>query len=273
MRVDAHQHFWRYTPEAYPWIGPEALRQDYLPEDLKPLLGAAGFDGTVVVQARSTWDENRWLLSLADEHPFIKGVVGWADLLVPDLEERLAPSVARDKFCGVRCGIVPTDHDPDRPHPDFLRGVGSLTEAGLTFDLLIRPPQLPLARALVQAAPGQRFVLDHIAKPRVKEQVVEPWATEIRALAALPNVACKVSGMVTEADRSVWKLDDFTPYLDVVFDAFGPDRLMIGSDWPVCRQAASYKLTMGVVLAYIASLSEDEKSAVLGDTARRWYSL
>jgi L-fuconolactonase len=273
MRIDAHQHFWRYDAEAYPWIGTDVLSQDYLPQDLEPLLRATGFDGTVVVQARSTWDENCWLLSLADDYPFIKGVVGWADLSAPDLEARLAPFVDHPKFCGVRCGIMPAADDPDRPHPDFVRGIGSLTAAGLTFDLLVRPPQLPLARALVEVAPDQRFILDHVAKPRIKEQILEPWATEIRELAALPNVACKVSGMVTEADREAWRQRDFHPYLDVVFDAFGADRLMIGSDWPVCRQAASYQFTMGVVPAYVAPLSAEEKAAVLGDTAQRWYNL
>ncbi|MGC9350073.1 MAG: amidohydrolase family protein, partial [Anaerolineae bacterium] len=138
MRIDAHQHFWRYGPDAYPWISTDVLRQDYLPDDLQPLLTAVGFDGSVVVQARSTWEENRWLLSLADEHPFIKGVVGWADLLASDLGERLASYASHPKFSGVRCGIVPTEDDPDQAHPDFLLGIRSLTNAGLTFDLLIR---------------------------------------------------------------------------------------------------------------------------------------
>lgn len=273
MRIDAHQHFWRYDPEAYRWIGTEVLKQDYLPDDLAPLLAAAGFDGTVTVQARSTWGENLWLLALANRHDFIRGVVGWADLTAPDLASRLEQVAVHAKFCGVRCGIRPSLDDPDTPHPDFLLGIAVLTGAGLTFDLLIRPPQLLMATALVAAAPAQRFILDHVAKPTIKTGELEPWASGIRELAARPNVACKVSGMVTEADREHWRPGDFTPYLDVVFEAFGSDRLMIGSDWPVCRQAADYRHTMGIVESYIAGFSASEKDAVLGGTAAVWYGL
>lgn len=271
MKIDAHQHFWRYDPVAYPWIRTDVLRHTYLPADLRPQLDAAGFDGTVAVQARSTWEETAWLLDLADEHSWIAGVVGWADVANPQLPQQLEAHADRPRLCGIRCGI---QSSPDGgPSGAFLTGIAVLTDADLTFDLSVRPPQLPLATRLVQATPHQRFILDHIAKPLIKDRAVAPWEADIRELAAHPNVACKVSGMVTEADRAAWQPADFAPYLDVVLDAFGADRLMIGSDWPVCRQAAEYGEAMGVVEAYLGALSADEQSAVLGGTAIEWYGL
>jgi L-fuconolactonase len=273
MRIDAHQHFWIYDPAAYDWIQTEILKQDYLPVDLKPQREAAGFDGTVAVQARSTWEDALWLLELADAYPWIAGVVGWADLAVPDLSERLVPLVAHPKFRGVRGSILSDPQTPEAPRADFLRGLRTLAAANLTFDLLIRPAQLPLACRVVEVVPEQRFVLDHIANPAIAEGEMEPWATELRRLAAYPNVACKVSGMVTRADHAGWEVSDFTPYLDTVFGAFGPERLLIGSDWPVCRQAAEYEVTMGIVQSYVEVLSRTEQAAVLGESAARWYSL
>ena len=273
MRIDAHQHFWSYDPAAYGWIQTEILKQDYLPLDLKPQLEVAGFDGTVAVQARSTWEDASWLLELADQYSWIAGVVGGADLAVPDLSERLAPLAAHPKFRGVR-GLILTDPwTPEVPRADFLRGLRELAAANLTFDLLIRPAQLSLACRVVEAVPEQRFVLDHIANPAIAEREMEPWAAGIRRLASYPNVACKVSGMVTRADHTDWEVDDFTPYLDTVFAAFGPDRLLIGSDWPVCRQAAEYDVTMGIVQSYVGALSKTEQAAVLGESAVRWYAL
>lgn len=273
MRIDAHQHFWRYDPTAYPWIQPKVLKQDYVPEDLAPIIDAAGFDGTVAVQARSAWEENTWLLSLAERHAYIQGVVGWADVLAPDFPDRLATFAAYPKFCGVRCEIIASRDDPDMPHPDFVAGLAVLADADLAFDLLIRPPQLKLARNLVAMLPNQRFIVDHLAKPPIATQVLEPWATDIQELARLPNVACKVSGMVTEADPETWRTGDFVPYLDVVFAAFGFDRCMIGSDWPVCRQVAAYQYAIQIVLNYLAPFSAEERAAVLGTTAQRWYRL
>lgn len=273
MRIDAHQHFWCYDPDAYPWIRTDVLKQDHLPVDLRPQLDAAGVDGTVVVQARSTWEETRWLLELADRFPWIVGVVGWANLTAPDLSARLASLGSERRLVGIRCAI---DHDvaaDDTPSSDFLAGIATLTAEVLTFDLLIRPPQLPLARNLVAAAPDQRFIVDHIAKPPIRDQVLEPWATGIRQLAAFPNVACKLSGMVTEANPRAWQPADFVPYLDIVLEAFGPERLMIGSDWPVCRQAAEYAETLDVVQTYVARLSSDEQAAILGMSAMRWYRI
>jgi L-fuconolactonase len=273
VHIDAHQHFWRYTRAAYRWIPDGILAQDYLPADLKPLLEASGFDGTVAVQARSTWEETRWLLALADAHPWIVGVVGWADLCAADVTEQLAYFDAHPAFCGVRCGLEAAPAAPDVPRADFIEGITALTAADLAFDLLIRPSELPLARRLAEATPDQRFILNHIAKPPIKDRVVMPWATDIRALAAHPNVACKVSGMVTEANPDGWQVADFASYLDIVFEAFGPERLMIGSDWPVSLQAAPYETTMRIVENYIEHLSERDRAAVLGDTASEWYRL
>jgi len=273
MRLDAHQHFWRYEAEAYPWISTEVLKRTYMPQDRKPRLDAAGFDGTVAVQARSTWEETRWLLELSDRFPWIVGVVGWADLVAPDVAQRLAVFAGNPRLCGIRCAIQAEPGTPDVPSGAFLRGIAALTAVDLAFDLLVRPPQLPLACRLAEAAPDQRFILDHIAKPLIKDQVMEPWATDIRKLAAYPNVACKVSGMVTEADRDAWRVSDFRPYLDVVFEAFGAHRLMIGSDWPVCLQAADCTGVMEIVRGHIGGLSPDEQAAVLGETAERWYGI
>jgi len=273
MRLDAHQHFWRYEAEAYPWISTDVLKRTYMPRDLKPHLDAAGFDGTVAVQARSTWEETRWLLELSDRFPWIIGVVGWADLAAPDVAQRLAVFADNFKLCGLRCGIQVAPGTSDVPSEAFLRGIAALTAADLAFDLLVRPPQLPLACRLAEAAPDQRFILDHIAKPSIRDQVMEPWVTGIRKLAAYPNVTCKVSGMITEADRDAWRASDFKPYLDVVFEAFGVHRLMIGSDWPVCLQAADYKGAMEIVQRHIGASSPDEQAAVLGGTALRWYGI
>lgn len=273
MRIDAHQHFWRYEAAAYPWIRTPVLKQDYLPPDLRPQLDATGVDGTVAVQARATWAETIWLLELSARFPWIRGVVGWADLTAPDLLDHLAPLKDASRLSGIRCGIVANPDDATRPSRAFLTSLSVLTELHLAFDLLLRPPQLTLARNTVAAAPEQRFVLDHIAKPLIKDQVMVPWATEIRALAAHPNVACKLSGMVTEADHLAWRRQDFVPYLDIVLEAFGPDRLMIGSDWPVCRQAADYGRVLSIVQDYAATLSPSERDAILGGTAIQWYRL
>ncbi len=273
MRIDAHQHFWTYDPMAYGWIQTEVLKQDYLPADLWPQLEAIGFDATIAVQARSTWQDATWLLELSDQHPWIVGVVGWADLVVPDLSARLARLTPHPKFRGIRSSILTDPRVPEAPRADFVQGLRTLTALNLTFDILIRPAQLPLACRLVEAVPDQRFVLDHIANPAIAEGVVEPWAADIRRLATYPNVACKVSGMVTRADHNDWDVSDFIPYLDTVFAAFGPDRLLIGSDWPVCRQAAEYDVTMAIVLDYISHLSETEQAAVLGGSAVYWYAL
>jgi len=274
-RIDAHQHFWRYRRETHAWIDDSmrALKRDFLPDDLRPLLAAAGFDGSVAVQAQQDVSESEWLLRLAEKHPFILGVVGWVDLRRPDVADELQRFAAHPRFRGVR--HVAQDEPDDRflVQPEFIRGIAVLVRFGLTYDILIYPRQLPAAIELARRFPEQRFVVDHIAKPPIREKRVDEWARGIRALATSANVCCKLSGMVTEADWQNWKPSDFTPYLDVVLDCFGPQRLMIGSDWPVCTLTASYGQVIGLVSDYIGALSMEEQGAILGENAARFYGL
>jgi L-fuconolactonase len=275
MKLDAHQHFWHYTPQEYGWIGSDmaVLQQDRLPGDLAPLLQSAGIGGTVALQARQTLAESRWLLELANRHPFIKGVVGWVDLCSPELSGQLEQLSAHSKFRGVRHVIQDEPDDRFMLRPDFLHGIGLLAGLGLTYDILILARHLPVACELVARFPDQPFVLDHIAKPLIKDGVLEPWATGIRRLATFPNVVCKVSGMVTEAHWQDWLPADFRPYLDVVLKAFGPGRIMFGSDWPVCTLASSYADVVRLVSDYVEQLSADEQAAIWGGTAAQFYGL
>jgi len=275
MRIDSHQHFWTYSAAAYPWIGPgmERLARDYLPPDLAPLLAAEGIDGSVAVQARQSVDESRWLLRLAAAHPLVKGVVGWVDLRSDQVGDDLEALAADPKFVGVR-HVVQDEPDPRFVLGEaFLRGLRQLGSHGLTYDLLLHPEQLPAAIELVGLMPEQPFVVDHLAKPRIAIGELDAWARDIRAIARHQNVYCKVSGMVTEAVWQGWARDDFTPYLDVVLDAFGPERLMAGSDWPVCLLAGEYADVVAIPREYFAGLSSAERSLIDGGTATRFYGL
>ena len=275
MRIDAHQHFWIYNPGEYGWISGEMeeLKRDFLPPDLKPLLDAAGIDGCVAVQACHTVDETRWLLGLSHRYDFIRGVVGWVDLCAPDVEAQLEPLAADRKFLGVRHVVQAEPDDWFLLREDFCRGIAALARFNLAYDILVFPRQLPAAIDFAAQFPDQRFVLDHIAKPPIAAAELEPWATQIRELARLPNVFCKLSGMVTEADWKQWRADDFRPYLDVVLQAFGPQRLMIGSDWPVCMLSAGYRDVLRIVTDFIAELSPAEQDAILGGACARFYRL
>jgi L-fuconolactonase len=274
MRIDAHQHFWHYDPEEYVWLNDDmaALRRDFLPGDLKPLLDAAGFGGCVAVQARQTLEETRFLLDLADRNDFIRGVVGWVDLRSAALSDQLAEFTRSPKLVGVR-HVVQGEPDDFLLRADFQRGIAQLVQYGLAYDVLIYPRQLHAAIQFVAAFPEQRFVLDHIAKPLIAQGTTEPWNTELRALAQFPNVWCKVSGMVTEARWKGWRAEDFRPYLDTVFEAFTPGRILIGSDWPVCTVAADYWRTLGIVIDYIAQLPRDHQDAILGGNCASFYRL
>ena len=272
MKLDAHQHFWSYDAAQYPWIPRgSALHRDWLPGDLGPLLAAAGLDGCIAVQARQTAEESRWLLELAEHHAIIKGVVGWVDLRAAKVGEELAELARHPRFVGVRHVVQDEPDDDFMLGADFLRGIGELRAHKLTYDILIVPRQLPAAIALVKRFPEQPFVLDHIAKPPIKAGTFSPWREQIRELAKSPNVLCKVSGMVTEADAKGWKPADFRPYLDVVFEAFGEDRLMYGSDWPVCLLAAEYAQVFALVRDCLAPLSAEAQAKVLGGNAARFY--
>lgn len=275
MKIDAHQHFWAYNANDYGWMGPgmEILKKNHLPNHLQPLLEKTGIDGTVAVQARQIIEETRWLLELAGQYPFIKGVVGWVDLRSPQLAEQLTLFKAQPKFRGVRHVIHDEPDDGFMLRNSFVQGIGMLAEFDLTYDLLLFPKHLPAAYELVSKFPAQPFVVDHIAKPLIKDGIQEPWATDLRRLAENPNVYCKVSGMVTEADWRAWQLADFQPYLDIVFEAFGLERVMLGSDWPVCTVAGSYPDMVSIIVDYIQQFSADEQAGVLGRNAMKFYGL
>ena len=275
MRIDSHQHFWTYSAAAYPWIGQgmERLARDYLPPDLAPLLAAEAIDGSVAVQARQSVEESRWLLHLASTHPLVKGVVGWVDLRSDQVGDDLEALAADPKFVGVR-HVVQDEPDPRFVLGEvFLRGLRQLGRHGLTYDLLLYPHQLPAAIELVALLPDQPFVVDHLAKPRIATGEIAGWEQDIRAIARHANVCCKVSGMVTEAVRRGWKQSDFAPYLDVVLEAFGPERLMVGSDWPVCLLAGEYADVAAIPREYFAGLSSAERALIHGGTATRFYGL
>jgi len=249
------------------------LRRDFLPPDLKPLLDGLGFNGCVVVQVRQSLEETRWLLQLASQFDFIRGVVGWADLRSPDLPAQLSSFAGQKKLVGLRHIVQDEPDDNFMLREDFRRGIAQLAGLGLAYDVLIYPRQLPAAIRLVEEFPQQRFVLDHLAKPPIAENKIEPWATHLRQLASAPNLYCKLSGMVTEAHWRQWQPADFRPYLDVVFEAFGPDRLMIGSDWPVCTLSATYQSAMAIVLDYMRQLPAAQQDGILGSNCARFYKL
>jgi L-fuconolactonase len=275
MRIDAHQHFWRYHPQQYDWIDDsmQPLRRDFLPHDLRPELERAGFDGSIAVQACHSLDETRWLLELASRSPFLLGVVGWVDLRSPEVRGQLSEFSKHKKFVGVRHVVQSEPDDRFLLRPDFMRGIAALEEFNLSYDILIYPKHLQAAAELVEHFPRQRFVLDHMAKPPVKSGALEPWATDFRRLAKLQNVYCKVSGLVTEADWKGWKPDHLKPYLEVAFESFGPERLMIGSDWPVCTVAAPYSLVMNTVIDFVDQFAARASAAVLGGTAAAFWKL
>lgn len=275
MRIDSHQHFWRYSAAEYPWIGPgmERLARDYLPAELAGLVAAEGIDGSVAVQARQSIEESRWLLALAAGHPFVKAVVGWVDLQSDRVGEDLDALAQDRKFVGVRHVVQ------DEPDPRFLlgtafgRGLRHLPRHGLTYDLLLYPHQLPAAIDLVGLMPEVPFVVDHLAKPPIASGELAGWERDIRAIARHEHVCCKVSGLVTEATRPGWTRDDFVPYLDIVLEAFGPTRLMTGSDWPVCLLAGDYAEVVAIPQEYFSRLSAAEQALIHGGTARRFYGL
>lgn len=272
MRLDSHQHFWNYSAEQYPWIQPSwPIKRTFLPGDLAPLLTQAELDGCIAVQARQTLEESRWLLELADQSSIIKGVVGWVDLRSDKVEEQLAQFASHPKFVGVRHVVQDEPDDDFMVRSDFLRGISKLKQFKLSYDILIYPKQLPAAIKLVQQFPEQPFVLDHIAKPHIKDCTLSPWREQIQELAKAPNLLCKVSGMVTEAKWQGWRYDHFVPYLEVISEAFGVDRLMYGSDWPVCLLAGSYPQVYSLTRRYFASQSEAAKAKIFGGNAAHFY--
>ncbi len=278
MIVDAHHHFWDPGTADYPWLTDELalIRRPFGPDDLAPELAAAGVDATVLVQTRSSLDETAGFLELAAATPFVRGVVGWVDLTDAAVADAIAALRARpggDRLVGIRHQV----HDePDAEwllRDDVIRGIRAVGAAGLAFDLLLRPRELPASLELAERLPDVRFVIDHLAKPPIATSALEPWRSRIGAFAPLEHVACKVSGLVTEADWSSWTAADLQPFVDHVIDVFGPERLMFGSDWPVCLLAATYAQVVGTAGTILEGLSDGELAAVMGTNATRIYGL
>src|SRR5215467_7657563 len=273
-RIDAHQHFWRFDPRRDTWIdgSMSALRRDFMPQDLALHLRRNRMDASIAVQASQSENETRFLLKLANQCPFIVAVVGWTDLCAPDLGRRLEYFSRFEKLRGFR-HIVQSEPDDYLSRQIVVRGIASLAEFGFTFDLLVYPRQLPAALDLVNRLPDQRFILDHIAKPAIKTREIAGWAASIRDIARNPSVCCKISGLITEADWTNWRADDFRPYLDVVFEAFGPERLVFGSDWPVCLLAGTYDQVVGLIADYLRGRPPLEQEKIFGSNAARFYAL
>jgi L-fuconolactonase len=273
--IDAHHHLWKYNPSEYGWMDDSmtVLKQDFLPEDLEAELKGAHIAGTLVVQARQSLEETRWLLKLADKHPFIKGVVGWFDLCSPYVVQQLRDFAGHPKLVGARHVIHDEEDDDFMLRPDFKTGLVYTGAYGLCYDLLLFPRHLGRALKLAKTLPRQRFILDHLGKPPIRKGELEPWKEDINKLAAYGNVWCKLSGMVTEADWSNWSYEDLLPYLETVLEAFGPDRLMMGSDWPVCTLAGAYSRVMSIVPEFISSLNKADQARVLYKNAVDCYQL
>ncbi len=273
-RIDSHQHFWKYDPQTYSWIPEEmaVIRKDFTPEDLKPLLSKNGFSGCVAVQADQSEAETEKLLKIAEQHDFVKGVVGWVDLNSPEVEERLKHYSKNPFLKGIR-HTVWDEKGEFMIAPEFQRGLSLLASKGLTYDILAFDYQLGSAVEMVQAFPRQKFVLDHMGKPRISGKPDKQWTKHIEQLAESPNVWCKISGLVTETPDFSWKSTDFLPFLEVVTEAFGVDRLMFGSDWPVCLSAANYKEVVGVVEKFFSGYSKEDKEKIFGKNASEFYNL
>jgi L-fuconolactonase len=275
MIIDAHHHYWNYDPLAYDWIDDamKAIRRDFLPEHLSSALAEAGVDGVITVQARQMIEETEWLLEMARQTPFMKGVVGWLPLTEDNLECHLIRFSEEPLLKGLR-HVIQGEADPEfMLRPDFNRGIALLKKYGFVYDILIVERQLPNTIKMVDKHPYQPFVLDHIAKPLIGKNELSPWKENIRELAKRPNVCCKLSGMVTEADYQLWTPEQLQPYFEVVMEAFGPDRLLYGSDWPVCLVATSYNSWAELVKKNIAAFSPEEQAGIMGGNAQRVYRL
>jgi len=275
MTIDSHQHFWKYDAEKHAWIydNMSAIRRDFLPEDLAKVYTENGIDGCVAVQADQSLEETDFLLDLARDTDFIKGVVGWADLRSIDVEKTLEKYVPNGKLKGWR-HIVQGETDPNfLLRPDFVRGISYLEKYGYTYDILVFPHQLGAVLEFMKRFPNQKFVIDHIAKPYIKDGFYEGWAVLMEAIAQHENVYCKVSGMVTEADYNSWTPEQIHPYLHHVLEIFGSERLMFGSDWPVSLVAANYGEVKAVVTDFIAGLSEIDQNMIMGENAVAFYRL
>lgn len=273
-KIDSHQHFWKYDPPRYTWIDDsmQVLQQDYLPEDLAPVLKKNGFDACVAVQAVAEISENDFLLNCAAEHDFIKAVVGWADLCSPEVASVLEKYAVYEKFKGIR-SLIQSEGAGFMLRKDFQDGLGKLAHFDLTFDLLLAVHQLPEAVILTQKFPDQPFVIDHLAKPQFSAPFDEKWSKNMKKLGALDNVFCKVSGMVTETKDFKWQNAPFQRYLDTLVEAFGTKKLLFGSDWPVCNLAADYGSVVDIVQNYFKGFSDTEQNRIFGGNATEFYGI
>ena len=275
MIIDAHQHFWQYDPRRHSWITESmpVLKRDFLPADFAGELQHNRVDGTIAVQAETSLRETEFLLELASTSDKIVGVVGWIDLTSPAIAAQLQSFKGRQKLRGFRHIVQDEPDDRYLLREDVIRGIGAIGEAGFTYDILVYPRQLPAAIELVSRFPNQKFVLDHCAKPLIKTRQFEPWAAHIRELAKFPQVCCKLSGLVTEADWHSWRPTDLRPYLDLVVEAFTPSRLMFGSDWPVCLLAGEYSAVKNSIEVYAQQFSQHDRDLIFGGVAAKFYGI
>lgn len=277
MIIDSHQHFWQHSlPFDYSWQdAPELapIRRDFLPEDLAPLINSVGVDGTVFVQTQHNVEENRWVLELAEQNEFIAGVVGWVDLASEQCEEQLLEFKDNPKFVGIRHVTQDEPDDDFIIRPEVIRGLKVLQKHGVPFDLLFYVKHLKHAATLARELPELPMVIDHLAKPRIKDGATEDWIDNFKAAAEFPNVFCKLSGMVTEADWKNWKPADLKPYVETALESFGPKRCMYGSDWPVCELAGSYEQVHSALVEVLGPIGQSESDAIFGQTAAAFYGL
>ena len=273
MNIDSHQHFWNYNASEYDWIPEDIIRKDFLPADLKPILDDNNFDGCVAVQARQNEVETDWLLELASQNDIIKGVVGWIDLRDEKIEERIEHYKKFDKLKGFRHVVQGEPDDRFIVRPEFTRGIKLLQKHDIPYDILIFAKHLAVSLEFVQMFPEHDFVIDHIAKPDIANNGFQYWLENMKPFKDFENVRCKLSGMITETTYNNWQAEDFHPYLEACLEIFGPSRLMIGSDWPVCLLSGQYKPMMNIVKDYIQKLSQDEQNQILGGTAVDFYRL
>ncbi|WP_405248235.1 amidohydrolase family protein [Cellulophaga sp. Asnod2-G02] len=275
MIIDSHQHFWVYDAKKHSWIDDtmSTIRRDFLPKDLKKIYQENNIDGCIAVQADQSREETEFLLKLSDEHQFIKGVVGWVDFSAARIEAQLEAYSSLKKLKGFR-HIVQAELNPNfLLQPDFLRGIAALERYNYTYDLLILPHQLGATLEFIKKFPHQKFVIDHMAKPYIKEGFFDGWAVLIKEIARHENVYCKLSGMITEADYTTWSTAQIEPYMDVVFDSFGPNRILFGSDWPVCLVAGNFAKVKKLTTDFIAKCSSTEQQNIMGINAIKFYNL
>ncbi|WP_439581507.1 amidohydrolase family protein [Dyadobacter bucti] len=275
MKIDSHLHFWHYDPVKDAWITDDmaVIKNDFMPGDLLKLLEAEGITGGIAVQADQSEQETHFLLDLAAEYDFIKGVVGWVDFRAKNIEERLEYFSQFSMLKGFRHIVQAEPEDDFLLRPDFRKGIAALSSYDFTYDVLIHPRHIPYAVDFVKLFPDQKFVVDHLAKPFIKDQLFDDWAEQMQAFAPMENVSCKLAGLVTEADWKNWKYGDFQKYVDKMLEIFGPDRLMFGSDWPVCLVGASYGEVCEIVRRNTASLSETERDKLWGGSCARIYNI